>query len=201
VVDLEVEHRGVDGVGADHGDGDPVRAQLLGGRQREAAHRVLRGRVQGDARHRRERGQRGDVDDVPPAATDHVPRGDLGPEYDALGVDVEVPVDDLRGVVADAAGQQVAGDVTQNVDPAHRVDRLREHELPGVGLADVEAASVSALGRPGLRLGVGAQGDIIEVGGEDPVAGGEQHPGEVTADAAGTSGDEEAQDGGHGPRS
>jgi len=40
---------------------------------------------------------------------------------------------------------------------------------------------------------VGAHGWIVEVGGEDVVALGDQHVGEVAADAAGASGEEEAR--------
>ncbi len=127
------------------------------------------------------------------AAIDHVPRGDLGAEHDALGVDVEVAMHDVVRVVADAARQQVTCDVAQHVDAAHRRHRLREHALPRGRVADVELPEVGAIGRPGVR--VGAERDLIEVGGEDLMTGREQHPGEVTADAAGTSGDEEAQDG------
>jgi hypothetical protein len=111
VADLQVEHRGLHGVGAHDSDVDAAGPQLLCGGEGEGADGVLGGRVEADAGDRREGGERGDVDDVALAALQHVAGGGVGAEDDALGVDVDVAVDGLGVEVADVAGEQVAGDI------------------------------------------------------------------------------------------
>ncbi|WAS96143.1 hypothetical protein O0S08_08270 [Nannocystis poenicansa] len=129
---------------------------------------------------------------MPAAPRDHVLGGDAGAVDDALGVDVEVPVDLERVALEGVAGLEVAGDVEQDVDAAHDARGLVEHGLPGDRVAHVEAATVGPLARPAARGGEVPQRLQPDVGGEHGVAGREQDVGGVTTDAAGTSGDEKS---------
>ncbi len=139
VVELVVEHRRPDAVGADAADPDvaDLGAPQVGlGAQAEPHHGVLGAGVHGLAGDGDQAGERGDVDHVPAAVVAHLPDRRDGAVHDATHVDVEHQLALLGGVGPRGAGEQHAGVVDPHREPAVRARRSpqpRLRRLPGPG--------------------------------------------------------------------
>src|SRR5205823_4509829 len=154
--------------GVDHGDVDPVRAQLVGEVLGQRDHRDVAQAADGGAGLAG--GQAADVDDAAPAAADHV-RGDLaGAAQVAQHLDVDVGPDQLLGNFGEpgrgglAAG--LGGAVDQDVQVAEVGRRLLDHAL--------HRGVVAGVGDDGQHLPPALGGQLGGAGRERLAAAGDQ---------------------------
>ena len=154
VVELVVEHRGPDAVGADAADVDAPdagQAQVGRGAEAEAEHRVLGPGVDALARHGDQAGQRGDVDDVAAALPAHPADGAHGAVHDADRVDLDHQATLLRRLLPRRAGDDHPGVVDPDVQRPGALDGQRGRGVARRGVADVEARRRRRRHRSGPR--------------------------------------------------
>jgi hypothetical protein len=149
--------------------------------------RELGGRVGGGELHADQAGGRGDGDDVACALPAQDGQDGAGDVHRAEEVGLEL-LAHLRGRdLLEVAGEEVPGVVDQDVDAAEAVDGGLRGGLGVLGAGDVEPGGQQVVLWPaqGLLDLVGAA-----AGGDDLVAGGEGLAGDVGAQAASGTGDE-----------
>src|SRR6266702_90057 len=125
---------GVDGVASDALPGVLERGQF--GQEPDGALGSLVGRAAVPHAHEPELGR--DVDDGAAARAPHGGHGGLGPEEDALGVDVHHAVPRLGGGVLEPARPADARVVDEDVEPPEAADRGLDGALPVRLAGDVE---------------------------------------------------------------
>ena len=126
-----------------------MRFQLRRRREREPAHGELRGAVEAQPRHRRERGERPEVHDVPVPPRHHPLRGRPRPEDHPLHIDVDVKMHAPLVRLVDEPGLEKPGDVHHHVHGPEGLLRRVERLLPRFGGGHVERLCHDAPGPPG----------------------------------------------------
>jgi hypothetical protein len=169
-------------------DLDAERGYLLGQHLGEAADRPLGRLVGGQAGGGETAADRGDLDDAAAALGAQDGQCRLGDVHDAEQVGVDLRPEVVQGDVLDRGEVGVPGVVDHHVDAAERRDARGDGRLGGGGVGHVE--------RDGQDPGAVASGEVGHVGGlarggDEAVPGRQDGLGDLAAEAAAASGQEE----------